>query len=204
VATRRKSGIVPAVIIMTLIAVALFEANTVVDTVTGWFGGGTEIIGEGDDQVMMADSSKSEAKQCTTQQMIKDKRCGDRKVLLVNAKKMPFIARNTQLAWGSGLPAILTMNRPKFKANRAAACPDRFPRPHGGQCDEYPMARTDEGGKQARAEEVPARENQCQGGSYAAQYPKDGEKFLVVLIYPTYIAQGQFAGTDIAKDQGWC
>lgn len=165
---------------------------------------GVEIIGEGDMRAMVAGEAKAEAKQCTAQQMINEKRCGDRKVLIVDANKMPFIARNTKLAWEQGLPSTLTMNRAQYKSNRAAACGERFPRPHGGQCDEYPMASTDEGGKGARAEEVPARENRCQGGSYVAQYPKDGEKFLVVIVYPDQIAPGPFTGADIAKDQGWC
>jgi hypothetical protein len=88
--------------------------------------------------------------------MVKDKRCGDLKILIVNAKKMPFIARNTKLAWESGLPGVLTMNRPMQDANRKAAC-GTFKRQYGGQCDEYPMAATNEGGKQARAEEVAER-----------------------------------------------
>lgn len=167
-------------------------------------GGGVEIIGTGDAQIMVAGSAKSNTKNCTAEQMVNQKQCDDLSVLLVNARKMPFIARNTKLAWESGSPAVLTMNRAKQTANRAKACPRSFPKPHGGQCDEYPMASTDEGGAQARAEEVPGRENQCQGPTYGAQYPKDGKKFLVVIMYPDSIAPGPFTGADIAKDQGWC
>jgi hypothetical protein len=143
-------------------------------------------------------------KQCTSEQLTVDRVCDDRRVLLVDAAKMPFIARNTKLAWGEGHPGILTMNRGKQAANRAAACPRSFARPHGGSCDEYPMASTDQGGAGARAEEVPKRENLCQGGSYGAQYPKDGDEFLVVIIHPDKIATTSFTGQDIAMEQGAC
>ena len=200
VGSRTKSG--------GLLLLALLVAGGIVAYQNGLLddiiGGGVEIIGEGDSRVMVANSAKPEARQCTAEQMINEKRCGDRRVLVVNAAKMPFIARNTKLAWESGLPAVLTMNRAKQDANRKLACPRKFPKPHGGQCDEYPMASTDEGGEKARAEEVPARENQCQGPSYGAQYPLDGESFLVGIIYPDYVAPGPFTGMDIAKDQGWC
>lgn len=137
--------------------------------------------------------------------MINQRKCGDIKVLVVDANRMPFIARNTKLAWESGRPGILTMSRAKQDENRKVVCPRSFPKPNGGQCDEYPMAVTDEGGAKARAEEVPGRENSCQGGMYGAQYPKqEGEKFLVVIIHPEQIATVAFTGADIAKDQGWC
>lgn len=32
-----------------------------------------------------------------------------------------------------------------------------------------------------RTEEVPPRENRCQGGSYVRQYPPDGQRFMVVI-----------------------
>lgn len=196
------------VIVVAAVAAAAYYIPEVGERLSnGWdsLTGSVEIVGDGDAWVMVSGSAKSEAKKCTARQMIDQKRCGDRKVLLVDAKKMPFIARNTKLAWESGRPAVLTMNRAMQGANRGAACPRSFPRLHGGQCDEYPMAVTSEGGKQARAEEVPGRENSCQGGMYGAQYPKqDGETFLVVITDPDLIATVPFTGADIAKDQGWC
>ncbi|MCP2257262.1 hypothetical protein LX15_000947 [Streptoalloteichus tenebrarius] len=42
------------------------------------------------------------------------------------------------------------------------------------------------------------------GGSYGRQYPKDGDRFLVVIAYPDLIASAPFTGTDIAKEQGLC
>jgi hypothetical protein len=62
------------------------------------------------------------------------------------------------------------------------------------------MAPTDQGGKGARAEEVPGRENSCQGGTFQAQYPEDGTGFLVVITSPHLIPEHPFAGVDIAKD----
>lgn len=202
-----KSGVLLPVVVV-VGAIVLFGGSQVVDTVTDFLGdldgGGAEVVGEGDTRVLIASEAKPEADQCMVRQMIDDRRCGDLKVLVVNTRKMPFIARNTKLAWESGLPGILTANRGKQQANRAQACPRSFPRPHGGQCDEYPMASTDEGGKQARTEEVPPRENACQGPSYRDQYPSDGERFLVIISEPNLIATEPYAGVDVAKDQGWC
>lgn len=203
-ATRSKSGVLlPVIIIVT--AVAGFGGEKVIDTVTGLFtGGGTATLREGDSRVMVASDAESDAKQCEPSQMVADKRCGDLHVLLVDANKIPFIARNTKLAWESGRPGVLTMNRAKQDENRRTACPRSFPKKYGGQCDEYPMASTNEGGEGARTEEVPGRENSCQGGMYGVQYPKDGEQLIVVIIHPDQIAAEAFSGTDIAKDQGLC
>lgn len=206
VSTRTRGGLLlPIVIVGGLLVV--FGGSTVYDAVTGIFGnvvGGTTTIGAGDSQVMISGDAESASKQCTAQQMVSTRQCGDLIVLIVDAARMPFIARNTKLAWESSRPSILTMNRGKQVANRAAACPRTFPKPHGGSCDEYPMAATDEGGKNARTEEVPVRENNCQGGSYGRQYPKDGDNFLVIITHPDLIAPGPFTGTDIAKEQGLC
>lgn len=203
-ATRSKVGVLlPVVIIVAAVAVA--GGEKVMDTVAGLFtGGGTAVLGEGDSRVMIASEAESDAKQCGAPQLVADKRCGDLHILLVDANKIPFIARNTTLAWESGRPGVLTMNRAKQDGNRRAACPRSFPKKYGGQCDEYPMASTEEGGAGARTEEVPGRENSCQGGMYGAQYPKDGEQFLVAIIHPDQIATGVFSGVDIAKDQGLC
>jgi len=203
-ATRTKGGVLLPVIIL-VAAVAMFGGDKVVDTVTGLFtGGGRTILGEGDSRVMVATAAESDAKRCETPQLLADRRCGELHVLLVDANKIPFIARNTQLAWESGRPGVLTMNRAKQDENRRIACPRSFSKKYGGQCDEYPMASTGEGGGSARTEEVPGRENSCQGGMYGAQYPKDGQRFLVVIVHPDRIATEAFSGTDIAKDKGLC
>ncbi|MPZ80624.1 MAG: hypothetical protein GEV28_09600 [Actinophytocola sp.] len=161
------------------------------------------IVGEAPATLMIAAETQPQVTVCATQTIVNEKRCGDMRVLIVDASRIPFIARNTKLAWESGHPAVLTMNRAKQDANRGKAC-QNFRRTYGGQCDEYPMASTDEGGAGARAEEVPARENQCQGGLYVSQYPPNGERFLVVISNPDHVAPGPFTGTEVARDQGTC
>jgi hypothetical protein len=162
------------------------------------------VIGEGETALMVAADAEAKVVNCATEVLLAERRCDDLRILVVDAAKMPFIARNTKLAWESGRPAVLTMNRAKFAENRGKACPKSFERMYGGQCDEYPMASTDEGGEGARTEEVPARENQCQGGSYVRQFPPDGERFLVLISSPHLVADEPFTGTDIARDQGRC
>ncbi len=123
------------------------------------------VVGEGDNALMITVEVRTQVAVCTPETIVAEKRCGDLRVVIVDASRMPFIARNTKLAWEEDLPAVLTMNRPKYRENRRLAC-GGFKRIHSrGQCDEYPMASTDEGGAGARVEEVPDRENQCQGGS---------------------------------------
>lgn len=163
------------------------------------------VIGEGETALMVAANAKAKVVNCATEVIVAQKSCDDLRVLVVDAARMPFIARNTKQAWESGLPAILTMDRSKQRDNRRQAC-GAFKPNYGGQCDEYPMASTAtaEGGTGARTEEVPPRENQCQGPRYRSQYPSDGERFLVVISRPDLIATTQFTGADIAKEQGRC
>ncbi|XVV02481.1 NucA/NucB deoxyribonuclease domain-containing protein [Actinosynnema sp. CA-248983] len=198
--SRTKSGGLLLPLVLIAGGIIAFQ-NGLLD---GVLGGGHELVETGDTQVLVASDAASVVKRCTPEQLTVERSCDDRRVLVVDAAKMPFIARNTKLAWDDGHPGVLTMNRSKQTANRAAACPRSFARPHGGSCDEYPMASTDQGGAGARAEEVPKRENLCQGGSYGAQYPKDGDEFLVVIIHPDNVATTPFTGKDIAMEQGAC
>lgn len=138
--SRTKSGGLLLPILLIAGGIYAYQNGLLGDSI----GGDVEIIGAGDARMMIAASAKTGMKQCTAQQMISDKRCADRKVLFVNAQRMPFIARNTKLAWESGLPAVLTMNRAKQPVNRQAACGGfvhKYPPPIGS-CDEYPMAST--------------------------------------------------------------
>jgi hypothetical protein len=198
------------VVTAVVIGVAVYLAPKAVDTVGTVLGdlvGATDavIMGEGDTAIMVAVETKAKLVNCVPAQIVADKSCDDLRVLVVDATRMPFIARNTKLAWESGRPAVLTMNRVDQTKNRRAVCGRTFKRKHSeGQCDEYPMASTAEGGAGARTEEVPARENLCQGGSYRAQYPPDGDRFLVVITNPDLIATSPYSGADIAKDQGRC
>jgi hypothetical protein len=64
----------------------------------------TEIVDDGHNQAMIASSTRSMVAKCTVTQMVTTFSCAGVPVLPVNARKMPFIARNTVLAWQSGLP----------------------------------------------------------------------------------------------------
>lgn len=181
---------------------AVVFAPQVVDEVGTWLGNAVGandavVVGEGETAVMVAANAKAKVVNCDTATILAERSCDGLRILVVDAARMPFIARNTKLAWESGRPAILTMNRTQQIANRKQAC-GRFKPNHGGQCDEYPMASTSEGGEGARTEEVPGRENACQGGAYVRQYPPNGVRFLVVISRPDLIAAGPFTGTDDA------
>lgn len=189
-----------------LVGVVVYIAPEAVDKVGTFLGdmvGANDAvtIGEGETALLVAANAEAKLVNCAPETVVARKSCDGLHVLVVDAARMPFIARNTKLAWESGLPAILTMERSRQGENRNAACPRSFPRPHGGQCDEYPMASTVEGGTDVRTEEVPSRENRCQGGSYVRQYPPDGQQFMVVISSPDLVAVEPFAGVDIAKTQ---
>ncbi|WP_285507039.1 NucA/NucB deoxyribonuclease domain-containing protein [Actinokineospora sp. NBRC 105648] len=194
--------LLPVVAIVAVVAV--FGVDKVIDTVTGVFGGGgTEIIAEGEFSIMVSSADEKKVKSCQARQVIQQKQCNNLKVVVIDAKKMPYIGRGIREAWESGLPGLLIMNRANEDVNRAASCRSkRYQRNYQGtSCDEYPMAPTDEGGENAHVEEVPKRENLCQGGTVRWQYPKDGDKFLVVISNPGSIAPQSYVGVDIAKDQ---
>ena len=205
-ASRTRGGLV--VVALVALAGAYFapklfdKLGSMVSDVTG--ANDAVTVGAGDSAIMVAADASPKVAPCDPAQILHERECAGLHILVVDATRMPFIARNTKLAWESGRPAVLTMNRPKQDANRAIACPRTFPTPHDGQCDEYPLASTNEGGRGARTEEVPKRENRCQGGSNVRQYPRDGEKFLVIISHPDLIAPGPFAGADLAKDQVQC
>jgi hypothetical protein len=202
-AMKAATGIVAAAM---LIGVVVYVAPEAVDKVGGFLGGlvganDAVTIGEGETALMVAADAEAKVVNCQTTAILAERSCDGLRILVVEAAKMPFIARNTKLAWESGSPAVLTMERSRQAANRQQAC-GGFRPVHGGQCDEYPMASTTEGGAGARTEEVPSRENLCQGGSYVRQYPPNGERFLVVISRPDLIAAGAFGGTDVAANQG--
>jgi hypothetical protein len=73
----------------------------------------------------VAPSGKPLVEQCTTEQVIKQRKCGDVKILVLDAAKMPFISRNIRLAWGEGKPFVLTRNSALKDVNRGKAC-NRF------------------------------------------------------------------------------
>lgn len=193
------------VVTVALVGVAAYFAPKAVNRIGTFLGdlvGATDavIIGEGETALMVAANAEAKVVTCTTEVILAQKSCDGLRILVVDATRMPFIARNTKLAWESGLPAVLTMDRSRQGDNRKQAC-GRFKSNFGGQCDEYPMASTAEGGAGARTEEVPGRENRCQGGSVVRQFPADSERFLVVISRPDLIASGSFTGADIAASK---
>ncbi|SDD99939.1 hypothetical protein [Actinokineospora iranica] len=140
-ATQSKSGLLlPLGVIVA--AVAVFGGGEVVDTVTGLFAGvsgGTEIIGEGDTAFMVAGTAKPEVDECDYRQMIERRKCRI-PVLVIDAAKMPYIARNVKLAWSDeGKSGVLHREADvrKQRANRRAACTKEVKVALFGSCDEY-------------------------------------------------------------------
>lgn len=207
-ANRTSSGLLlPLIVVVGLVAV--FGGGKVLDAVESIFSGGDPVIlGAGESAIMVAGDAESDLDDCTVEQVLNDRSCGDLKVLVMNAERMPFIGRNIQLAWSEGQPYVLHRNSAKQASNRAAACGSFQAKYPGGSCDEYAFATTDEGGGDARVEEVPLREQRCQGGSVNAGYAKaniqQGEAFLVVISHPEAIATEPFTGKNIAEDTSSC
>ena len=88
-------------------------------------------------------------------------------------------------------PRGLTRDSTLARKNRVASCQkDREKKlgekPDGWSCDEYPFATTEEGGKDARVQWVPASENSKQGGKvsnfYRGNQVLDGDKFIVKAV----------------------
>ncbi|MBM7774377.1 hypothetical protein JOD54_004581 [Actinokineospora baliensis] len=201
---RTKSRLFLSVLVV-VGAVAYFGPTEVLEAVTGLVGNDDPVLIEQNGrQLLVGGDGESKARKCTVEVALTRRVCGDVKVVVIDAGKMPFIARNIQLAWGGGHPSILTRNSAKQGANRAAACGSFVPK-YGGSCDEYAFATTDEGGSGARTEEVPLREQRCQGGAISAGYAKakigQGDSFLVVIATPTAVAATAYTGADEAQEQ---
>lgn len=207
--SKTKGGSLLFVLIVAVAAIAAVpQLRDKALDLLGGVTGGTDLVGEGDTQFMVAASAASEVHKCAPQQELADEQCEDLKFVVIDAERMPFIARNISTAWEAGKPGVLTKDRAAEAVNRRKVCLPSFPRPHGGWCDEYPFASTRQGGDGAQEQEVPPRENQCQGGTLARRYVAagigDGDDFLVVITHPNKIAQSPYQGIDIAEDKSWC
>ncbi|MDQ3576624.1 MAG: NucA/NucB deoxyribonuclease domain-containing protein [Actinomycetota bacterium] len=207
-ATRTKTGLLLPLVLVTG-AVAYFGSSEVTDTLGSLFSSDPVIVGAGDVQVMVAGGAESRVEQCTAEQVLKEKRCGDVKVIILSAAKMPYITRNISLAWSEGRDFILTKDGKNRAANYNRTCRKTFVKKYNdGSCDEYEFASSVQGGKGARTEEVPAREQACQGGtlstSYRYQGINDGDDFLVVISDPGKIASAPYQGQDVAEDKTSC
>ncbi|WP_175482767.1 NucA/NucB deoxyribonuclease domain-containing protein [Actinokineospora iranica] len=207
-ATKTRSGALLFAAIAVVTVVAIPELRVKVTDLVEGITGGTELVGEVETQFMVAASAASQVRKCVSQRNTLDQDCDDLKFVMIDAQRMPFIARNISTAWKAGKPGVLTKDSTRESVNRRQVCRPSFPRPNGGQCDEFPFASTRQGGEGAQEHEVPARENRCQGGTLGRRYDaagiRDGDDFLVVITHPSKIAPGPYQGVDIAKERGDC
>lgn len=157
---------------------------------------------ESDGGFAAAPGARSLVDQCTEEQVLDDRTCGRFKVVVIDARKMPYIARNIKLAWAEGKDFVLTKDSAGSRARRYKACESWFAKTHPmGSCDEYPFATSTQGGDNARTEEVHRTEQNCQGGTlsraYANQRINEGDDYLVVISNPGKIATQRWAGQEV-------
>jgi hypothetical protein len=131
------------------------------------------------------------------------------RLIIIDAAKMPFIARNIKTAIAVGKPEVLYRGDPaQRRAKQVAACKNFVKHYPDGSCDEYPFASSQEGGAGAQIAEVPVREQNCQGGTISGQYQAKqiavGMPYLVVVTNSDKIARGPYIGDDIAENKGAC
>lgn len=207
-ATRSRTGLLLPLVLVAG-TVVYFGGSEISDGIGGLFTSDPVIAGTGDAQILVAAGAESTIKQCAVEQVLNEKRCGDLKVVVMSAAKMPYIARNISLAWSEGRDFILTKDGKNRAANYNQTCRKTFVKKYDdGSCDEYEFASSVQGGKGARTEEVPAREQACQGGtlstSYRYQGIDDGDDFLVVISNPNKAASAPYQGRDVAEDKTSC
>jgi hypothetical protein len=119
--------------------VAYFGLDTVTDTVGDLFGGNDPVIIEDNGyRLLVGSDGEAKVKQCTAQVALTTRQCGDVKVVVIDAAKMSFIARNIKLAWGEGQPAILHRESADSRAKRGKVCGSSFKKTYPrGSCDEF-------------------------------------------------------------------
>lgn len=201
-ARRTSSGLVPLIIAAGAVIVFGSQLLDGVQDLLPDFGG------RSDAEYAVAPGIRPRTDKCTADQILNDRKCDNIKVVQIDATKMPFIARNIQLAWSEGKPFILHKDAPGTdEPKRNAACgrfKAQFPK---GSCDEFVFASSQEGGRpeNVRIEEVPLREQNCQGGTLRQEYRRaqitEGDAFTVVITNPDRIADRPYWGVDIAKEQ---
>ncbi|PPK66220.1 hypothetical protein V5P93_003938 [Actinokineospora auranticolor] len=78
---------------------AYFGLDAVIDTATSVFVNCEPgLIEDRGHQLLVGGEGESKARRCTVEVALTTRRFGDAKVVVINAAKMPFIARNIQLA----------------------------------------------------------------------------------------------------------
>ena len=137
-ATRSRSGLLLPLVLVAAGVVFWPQIQEQAGDLLGSVSGGVELVGEGDERFMVAESASSQVHRCAPRQSLTDGACEDLKFIVLDAAKMPFIGRNVSEAWKAGHPGILTKDSGAEPQNRKEVCLKSFPRPHGGECDEYP------------------------------------------------------------------
>lgn len=61
-------------------------------------------IGQGDTAIMVAADAQPKVAVCDPAKILHEHQCAGLRILVVNATKMPFIARNTRMSWATGSP----------------------------------------------------------------------------------------------------
>ncbi|MGQ0840851.1 NucA/NucB deoxyribonuclease domain-containing protein [Actinokineospora sp.] len=186
--------------------IAYFGLDAVTDTVGDLLGSNDPVIvADNGHQLLVGGDGKSKVEQCTAQVTLTTRQCGDVKVVVIDAGKMSFIARNIRLAWAEGQPAILHRESANARAKRGKVCGSSFKKTYPrGSCDEFSFASSREGGSGARAEEVHEDEQFCQGGTISSAYQRlpinEGDAYLVVISNPDKIAAAPWAGQEVKVD----
>ncbi|HEU0077464.1 MAG TPA: NucA/NucB deoxyribonuclease domain-containing protein, partial [Longimicrobiaceae bacterium] len=186
--TKSGSGLFLPVL-AAIVLIVVLGLDRVIDTAQDVFGSVTTkepvLIEDNGYQLLVGSDGEAKAEQCTAQVALTTRQCGDLKVLVIDAEKMSFIARNIKLAWGEGKPAILHRESANSRAKRGKVCGTSFKKTYPrGSCDEFPFASSRESGAGARAEEVHEDEQNCQGGTISSAYQhlpiNEGDAYLVV------------------------
>lgn len=162
-------------------------------------------------QFLAASDGEGRVRTCVATSVVNDRRCcpvndtacDDVKIVVIDAVRMPFIARNIKLAWMEGRPSILHKETTDT-TRRDIVCGSTFVRryPGIGSCDEYPFASSleggDFGGLLARTEEVHGSEQDCQGGTIRGAYRRyniaEGDEYIVLISHPEKIPADPWAG----------
>jgi hypothetical protein len=196
VSTKTKGGILLPI----LLAVAgylVVTETTVVRDVISVLGFGGEPAPTG---TLVPPTHADRMKDCTPEQLTKDKRCKNLPIVPIDAAKMPYIARHIAMAWQLGQPALLhKTNEENRKANNSLACNEpRKAALKPASCDEYPFASSIEGGPDASTQGVPLSEQRIQGGTIRATYStnniQEGDEYLVIIVNPAKIATDAYKG----------
>ncbi|GAA3037125.1 NucA/NucB deoxyribonuclease domain-containing protein [Actinokineospora globicatena] len=200
-----KSSLLPLVVVADL--VLYVGVDTVTNTLSDLLDDSEPVLIEDNGhQLLVGSDGATGVEQCTARTALTTRECGDVKVVVIDAGKMPFIARNIKLAWGEGKPSILHRESANSRAKRSKVCGASFKRTYPrGSCDEFAFASSREGGAGARAEEVHEDEQNCQGGTISAAYQhlpiNEGDACLVVISNPAKVATGPWTGQEVRVTQ---